>query len=345
MYTEIIELRELLAPFAVGSYVMPSPLRVVFMGTPQFSVPTLQTLLDDPAIEVVGVLTQPDKPVGRGQKLTPPPVKVVALEHNLPVHQPKRLRKDAEVLAWLEAQQADFFVTIAFGQILSQQVLDMPTFGTVNVHASLLPEGRGPNPIQQAILEGKAETGITTMLTDIGVDTGDMLLKETVPITEATTLTGLSEQMATLGAPLLVKTLKAYAAGELTPQPQDESLATHAPKLEKEDAILDLSSTARQLSLQVRAQQPWPGAVVAFEGQRLQWHDVALPSADEMADIQQGEPGRILKVSKDGVLVQTGEGVLKVTLLQPPGKKPMAASDWARNAVGKRQDARFTRWG
>lgn len=315
-----------------------SPLRVVFMGTPAFSVPTLNALLADSAFEVVGVLTQPDKPAGRGQQLTPSAVKVRALEVGLPVHQPKRLRKDEDVLAWLKAHNADYFVTVAFGQILSQDVLDMPKYGTVNVHASLLPAFRGPNPIQQAVLQGLSETGITTMLTDIGVDTGDMLLVEKVAIGENETMGELAIRMAATGGPLLTRTLKEHAAGTLKPTPQPHDEATHAPKCEKADAAIDWSLTAQEIHNRIRGFNPAPGAYAEFAGQRVKLLQSTLLKSEE--NLKTGAPGEIVSIMKDRIIVNTGPGStswLSITEVQPAGKKPMNAADWARNLKGTLQ--------
>lgn len=329
------------------------PLRVVFMGTPAFSVPTLEALLADPAFEVLGVLTQPDKPAGRGQQLTPPAVKVRALAAGLPVLQPKRLRTDEETLTWLKTQQAqaadakggiDYFVTVAFGQILSQEVLDIPQFGTVNVHASLLPAFRGPNPIQQAILQGLSETGITTMLTDIGVDTGDMLLVEKLSIGENETTGELAIRMAQAGGPLLTRTLKEHAAGSLTPTPQPHEKASHAPKCEKHQAAIDWTLSAQEIHNCIRAFNPAPGAYAEFQGQgsaqRVKFLGSALESAPSNSEelLKSAIPGEILTIIKDRILIKTGENkalnqssILSILEVQPAGKKPMNAADWARN--------------
>lgn len=324
-----------------------SPLRLVFMGTPEFSVPCLEHLLQAKGeVELLGVLTQPDKPAGRGKKLTPPPVKVLAEQHGLPVFQPLRLRKDAALLDWLAQIKADYFVTIAFGQILSQPVLDAPRLGTVNVHASLLPALRGPNPIQQAILLGHEETGLTTMLTELGVDTGPMLKVAKTPILAEDTLSTLSERLSAMAGPLLLETLLQHAQGQLSPHPQDETLATHAPKLEKEAASLRMDQPALTLWRQVRAQNPWPGATVMFEGQPMKLHQVRPATAEDMARFPDGraaEPGTIVGQLRQGLLIATGDGLLLVEQLQPAGKKVMPAADWARNALPK-GTGRFEPW-
>jgi methionyl-tRNA formyltransferase len=323
-----------------------SPIKLVFMGTPAFSVPCLQSLLDSPdAFQVVGVLTQPDKPAERGQQLTPPPIKLLAQSHGIPVHQPKSLRKSPELIQWLRDQNVDFFVTIAFGQILSQEVLDIPQFGTVNVHASLLPAYRGANPIQQAMLEGAQETGLTTMLTDIGVDTGKMLKKHTVPIAETLTCGSLTEALSLAAGPLLKQTLLEYKAGTLVPTPQEDALATHAPKVEKTAAFVSLETlSAEPLRRCIQAQNPWPGVTVQWQGQALKLHQARqaneLPQPLEsisglkvLVSSEAPQPaGTILALSAEGILLQCHDAPLWITELQPAGKKRMNAADWARNA-------------
>lgn len=321
------------------------PIRVIFLGTPQFAVPTLEALLADGRFEVLGVLTQPDRPAGRGQKLTPPPVKIRAGQAGLPVFQPKSLRKDAELIQWLRDQQPDFLVTVAFGQILSQEVLDIPKSGTVNVHASLLPFLRGPNPIQQTVLQGHHQTGITTMLTDIGVDTGAMLERRVTPILPDETAGDLAERLSMLGAELLVNTLPAFQQGALQPTPQDHDLATHAPKCDKGLALLSWEESAETLHNKIRAFNPAPGAVAFFRGERvkiLRSRRTPTPLNSEIL-LKTGEPGTILAIIEDGMTLQTGDGLLDVLQVQPAGKKPMSARDWANGLFGKNlpKDARF----
>lgn len=308
-------------------------LRIIFCGTPQFAVPSLQAMLDDPDIEVLGVLTQPDRPAGRGQKLTPPPVKVLALQHQLPVYQPTRLRKEPEIIDWLRAQAPDYLVTAAFGQILSQEVLDIPRLGTVNVHASLLPEYRGPNPIQWAILNGDAVAGVTTMFTELSVDTGPMLLKAQTPIQPNEDAAHLLERLAQLGAEILPQSLHQYAQGTLQAQPQDHDAATHAPKLTREDAWIDWSWSAQKIHNKVRGQQPWPGAVTRLGDVELKIIETcspeALPPSVQNPPTPSGNPGHLFAIMSEGVWVQTGSGPLLIQKVQPPGKPKMNAKDWA----------------
>ncbi|MEB3206475.1 MAG: methionyl-tRNA formyltransferase [Vampirovibrionales bacterium] len=313
------------------SHIHPT-MRVVFFGTPQFAVPTLEALAGDPHIEIVGIVTQPDRPSGRGQKLTPPPVKHIAeVLHLGPIFQPLKVRTDEAFLNQLDALKADFFVTIAFGQILPQRLLDMPRLGTVNVHASLLPKLRGANPIQWAILNGLSETGLTTMLTDAGVDTGAMLLKTTVSIDPSENAQMLAERLATLGGPLLLQTLSGLENGSLKPLPQEDTLASHAPKLSKQEAWLDWSQPAEVLLRKIRGQQPWPGTQSLFDNQPLKIFEAHLLPSDQPYEAAMA--GELLEASKFGVMIAcgaTGKERLMLTTVQPAGKKPMPASDWLR---------------
>lgn len=308
-----------------------SPIRIYFFGTPDFSIPALESLIQHPDIEILGVVTQPDKPAGRGNKLTPPPVKILAEKHQLPVYQPKSIKKDSELQETLAAEKPDYFVTIAFGQILSQAVLDIPQYGTVNVHASLLPELRGANPIQQAILEGKTETGLTTMLTDIGVDTGDILLKKSTPIDPDETAGELFERLSQLGGELLIETLKQHKAGLLTPTPQDHNASTHAPKCAKESGFIAVNQDSQTLHNLIRGLNPWPSATVQLEGDRIKLLKSRLIPDTLPADSLPA--GSIISTQKDAITIKTKNGGLDILILQPPGKKPMNAADWARGAL------------
>ncbi len=312
---------------------MSQPLRVVFLGTPQFAVPTLEALQQAPEIELLGALTQPDRPAGRGQKLAPPPIKTVAESYGVPVFQPKSLKKDPAVLGWLRQQQPDFLVTAAFGQILSQEVLDIPKIGTVNVHASLLPEYRGPNPVQRAILDGKTTTGITTMLTDVGVDTGDILLKAETPIGPNETTGQLTERLAHVGASLLIETLLGMRQGTVQPQPQAHEQATHAGKCHKEDAQINWLEPAERIHNKIRAFHPWPGAYTFLGDERIKLLESRLPNSEEMLKTQQ--TGAIFDMIKDGIRVQTGQGILEILRVHPPGKREMNARDWWNGVRGK----------
>ena len=292
-------------------------MRVVFMGTPEFAVPSLKALLDAD-YGVVGVFTQPDRPVGRGHKLAACPVKKLAVERGVPVYQFERLRNE-EGLACLRALAPDIVVTAAFGQILSQALLDVPKMGTVNVHASLLPAYRGAAPINWCILNGETRTGVTTMLTDAGVDTGAMLLRRETDIGETETAAELSVRLSQLGAELLIETLKGYIAGEIAPTPQDERLASRQPMLKKEMGLIDWTRSAKEIACQARGLDPWPSAYTDYAGGTLKIYR-ARPAVGE------GEPGTVLRSSaKEGLFVACGEGALEVLEMQAPGGKRMSA--------------------
>ena len=292
-------------------------MRVVFMGTPEFAVPSLKALLDA-GYGVVGVFTQPDRPVGRGHKLAACPVKKLAVERGVPVYQFERLRNE-EGLACLRALAPDIVVTAAFGQILSQALLDVPKMGTVNVHASLLPAYRGAAPINWCILNGETRTGVTTMLTDAGVDTGAMLLRRETDIGEVETAAELSVRLSQLGAELLIETLKGYIAGEIAPTPQDERLASRQPMLKKEMGLIDWTRSAKEIACQARGLDPWPSAYTDYLGGTLKIYR-ARPAMGE------GEPGTVLRSSaKEGLFVACGEGALEVLEMQAPGGKRMSA--------------------
>jgi methionyl-tRNA formyltransferase len=306
---------------------MTEKIRIVFLGTPAFSLPALQTLADDDRFEVAAVVTQPDRPAGRGQKLTPPPVKTLGEKLGIPTFQTPSIKKDEVLKAHLKSLAPDFLVTVAFGQILTQEVLDIPKLGTVNAHASLLPEFRGANPIQQAILQGKTETGITTMLTELGVDTGPMLLKHTVRIGENETLGELTQRLSEAAGPLLVDTLAGMKAGNVKPEAQPHEQATHAPKCAKEDAILNWHEPAEVLHRKIRGFNPAPGAATFLAGERIKI--LRSTRTNSKNSIKTGVPGQILAIIEVGIQVQTGEGVLEITSLQPAGKREMSARDWA----------------
>ncbi|GAB4578326.1 MAG: methionyl-tRNA formyltransferase [Anaerolineales bacterium] len=298
--------------------------KIVFMGSPEFALPTLHALAEH--YPVVGVITQPDQPAGRGRTLTPPPIKTLAQQLGLPLIQPRRLR-DPEPMAQLHAWHPDLIVVAAFGQILRPAVLDLPEFGCINVHASLLPRGRGAAPIQAAILNGEQETGVTIMKMDAGIDTGPMLSRRALAIDPNETAGTLSPKLAQLGAELLLETLPPYLRGELAPQPQDDSLATYAPMLKKEDGALDLAQPAETLARKVRAYNPWPGAYLEWTGGGLKIHRAHA----EQGTVPIGHLTRAGKLPAVG----TASGLLVLDEVQPPGKKPMAgqvflngARDW-----------------
>ena len=310
-----------------------SPLRIIFAGTPDFSVPSLEALLAA-GQEVVAVYTQPDRPAGRGRKLTPSPVKAAALAQGLPVFQPPTLRNEGAV-ADLRALAADLMVVVAYGLLLPQAVLDAPRLGCVNVHASLLPRWRGAAPIQRALLAGDGESGVTIRRMAAGLDTGPMYLLRPLAIAPRETGGGLSDKLATLGAQALVEALPGIADGSLIPVPQDDDLANYAHKLSKAEAEVDWSRPAVEIDRLIRAFDPWPVAQTSLEGVSLRlW-------GSELTDLippPTALPGQVLAAGKGGIEVATGAGVLRLTRLQPPGKRPMSAAEFlnARHLDGAR---------
>jgi len=299
--------------------------RVVFMGTPDFAVASLNALVDA-GHEVAAVITQPDRPKGRGNKLAFPEVKERALELGLPVHQPDSV-KDEAFLELLKEYQPEVIVVVAFGRILPQTVLDLPKYGCVNVHGSLLPQYRGAAPIQRAVLDGLKETGVTTMRMDIGMDTGDMLLQAALPITEEDTTGTMFDKLAELGGRLLIDTLEGLEAGTIVPQKQDDSKATHAARILKEDEVIHWDDSAEKIFCQIRGLSPAPGAYTLWEGQRLKLWKSRINSRETGK-----QPGSVVEIGKDYLLVQTGKGCLEILELQPAGKKAMPAKAFANGA-------------
>ncbi|WP_337056086.1 methionyl-tRNA formyltransferase [Pseudomonas sp. USHLN015] len=297
---------------------MTQALRLVFAGTPEFAAEHLKALLDTPH-SIVAVYTQPDRPAGRGQKLMPSPVKQLALQHGIPVLQPPTLR-DADAQAELKALGADLMVVVAYGLILPQVVLDTPRLGCINSHASLLPRWRGAAPIQRAVEAGDAESGVTVMQMEAGLDTGPMLLKVATPISAEDTGGTLHDRLASLGPQAVVQAIAQLAAGTLVGDVQDDALATYAHKLNKDEARLDWSRPADELERLVRAFNPWPICHSTLGGEPLK------VLAAQLAD-GSGQPGQILAASKDGLTVACGSGALRLTRLQLPGGKPLNFAD------------------
>lgn len=292
---------------------------IVFMGTPDFAVPALQRLIA--AHTVIGVVTQPDRPAGRGQKVVMSPIKQTAIDAGIPVFQPEKLRRP-DAIDTLRAWPCDLFIVAAFGQILPQVVLDMPRFGSINIHASLLPRWRGAAPIQAAILAGDPDTGITIMRMDAGLDTGPMLSKRTIPIAPDDTGQTLHDKLSPLGGDLLIDTLPGYLDGSIAPQVQDDALMTFAPRIDKDAGRIDWSQPAAPIERAIRAYTPWPGAYTTWEGKRLK-----LLSA--RTDAGTGEPGRV--VQHDGAIaVGTGAGLLLPVRVQLEGKSLATLSDFVR---------------
>ncbi len=296
-------------------------MRIVFAGTPDFSVPVLQALLDSDH-RVVAVYTQPDRPSGRGRKLKPGPVKQLALAHGVPVYQPASL-KSAEQQAVLRDLRPDLMVVVAYGLLLPQAVLDIPAKGCVNLHASLLPRWRGAAPIQRAILAGDRETGVCLMQMEAGLDTGPVLARVTCPITDEDSGGSLHDRLSALSAQLLADNLDALDKGTLNPEPQDDSQATYARKLDKREALLDWREPAEALARKVRAFNPWPVAQTAFEGDVLRvWRAQPLACGTGAA------PGTVVAAGKQGIDVACGQGCLRLLEVQMPGKKRLAAADF-----------------
>lgn len=300
--------------------------RIVFMGTPEFAVPALLALTVHH--QVVGVVTRPDRPAGRGQKLLPSPVKKAALARGLPLFQPETLRP-AEAVAHLAEWQPEVIVVAAFGQILRPEVLELPPHGCLNIHASLLPRWRGAAPIPAAILAGDATTGVTLMLMDEGLDTGPILAQTECPIAPDDTTATLTARLAEMGARLLIETLPAWLAGEIQPQPQDHSLATYCRPLGKENSLLDWSRPAADLDRQVRACNPWPGAYTTWQGQQLK----VLRAHPHPTWLGTEPPGMVVALP-DGIGVATGQGLLELLEVQLAGKKPLAVGPFARGQRG-----------
>ena len=289
-------------------------MKIVFMGTPDFAVPCLEALIRD-GNELLAVFTQPDKPKGRGYTLTPPPVKVCALNHHIPVFQPNTL-KDGEALRLLQELDPEMIVVVAYGKILPKEILELPKFGCVNVHASLLPQYRGAAPIQWAVLDGCKKTGVTTMYMDVGLDTGDMLMKSELDIGENETADELHDRLSQLGAELIVRTVHAAAEGTLVREKQDDSQSCYASMLTKEMSAVDFTKPAQQVHDLVRGLNSWPSAVAVLNGKRLKLHRTLVTKGS-------GKPGQVLSLKP--LVVACGEGAVELLEVQPEGKKKMTA--------------------
>ena len=297
-------------------------MKIIFAGTPHFAAAALKTLLAQ-QFDVVAVLTQPDRPAGRGMQLAPSPVKQLALQHGLPVLQPRSL-KDADIQIELDTYAADVMVVAAYGLILPQTVLQLPRHGCLNIHASLLPRWRGAAPIQRAILAGDTETGITVMQMDVGLDTGDMLLKKLCPITASDNAQTLHDKLAALGAEAIVEALCLLEQGTLTRTPQDNALATYAAKLSKAEAQIDWSNDAAHIANAVRAYNSFPVATSTINA-----IPIKIWQASVRADLS-GSPGTVLAVGKDGIVVACGQGALCLEVLQRPNAKALPAAQFVQ---------------
>ena len=306
-----------------------SKLKTIFMGTPDFAVPCLEVL--QAKTEVLAVITQPDRPKGRGHNLQASPIKQKALEYNLPVLQPEKIKTE-EFTAELEKLQPDLIVVVAFGQILSQRILDIPPLGCVNVHASLLPRYRGAAPIHWSIINGEKETGVTTMLMDAGLDTGDMLLKDKVTITEEMTTEELHDQLMAMGGKLLAETIDGLANGTITPEKQDDSISNYAGMLNKETGHVDWSKSAVEIHNLIRGLNSWPVAWSMKDGKNYKFWRTKVENRNS-----DKAPGTVVELRKNSFCLATGEGLLEVLEIQPPSKKRMSAGDLLRGhgvAVG-----------
>jgi methionyl-tRNA formyltransferase len=295
-------------------------MRIVFMGTPEFAVPSLEALVK--VEQVVGIVTQPDRPKGRGQVLTPSPVKLIAQSERIPILQPTKM-KDPDFLAALAAWKPELIAVAAFGRILPPVILSLPPKGCINVHSSLLPKYRGAGPIQWALINGEMETGITTMVMDEGMDTGAMLLQERISIAPDDTAGSLSPRLAEVGGRLLVETITKLKAGTLVPRSQDHGQATMAPLLKKEDGAIDWTLPARAIVNRIRGLTPWPGAYTFLRGDR--W---VICRAVAMDDTPSLAPGLVEAVTKDAIHVATGQGILAIKELQPANSRRMPAAQF-----------------
>ena len=300
---------------------MKSPWKIVFFGTPPFALPTLKILIEGPD-PVAAVVTQPDRRKGRGQKVTPTPVKELALRHGLTVLQPEEVKEET-FLRHIATLAPDLFVVVAYGEILPKALLAIPKYGSVNVHASLLPKYRGAAPMPWAILKGEEVTGVTTMMMDEGMDTGDILLQTKVSIAQRETGASLYERLSLLGAPLLKETLEGMKAGTIRPTPQDPTLASYAPSIKKEDGWIDWTNEAQEIDRQVRALYPWPGAFTRWEGRFLK-----IYKGEVREETPKGKVGAVSWVGSDFIGVETGKHSFLIQEVQLEGGKRMGARDF-----------------
>lgn len=303
-------------------------MKIVFMGTPDFASATLRAILEA-GFEVTAVVTQPDKPKGRGKELQMPPVKECALEYGIPVFQPVKIKRP-DAIEELKKYEADIYVVAAFGQILSQEILDLPRYGCICVHASLLPKYRGAAPIQWSIMGGEKETGVTIMQMDAGIDTGDILTQVVVPITAQETGDSLFEKLSAAGSGLLLDTLPKIERGEITPVKQQEELSNYAKMLNKKMGLVDWSRSAVEIERWIRGLNSWPGAYTFYHGKQLKLWEAAVQvkSTEQWGPAADSRPGMICGVTKDELEVCTGEGVLILKSIQLEGKKRMNVHDF-----------------
>lgn len=296
-------------------------MKIVFMGTPEFAAGALEALIEA-GHEITAVVTQPDKAKGRSKELQFPPVKETALAHNIPVLQPIRIKRPEEIEE-LKKYEADIYVVAAFGQILSQEILDMPKYGCLNIHASLLPKYRGASPIQSVILDGEEETGITIMQMDAGIDTGDMLLKKSIGIDAEDTYESLHDKLKVLGGEAIVEALELLETGALVPEKQDHDKSSHVKMITKEMGNIDFAKSAKEIDCLVRGLNPWPSAFTFYKGKQMKIWKV---SVEETAVSE--APGTVMQVTKNEIKVACGTGAIAITELQLEGKKRMTAHDF-----------------
>ncbi|MDJ0625383.1 MAG: methionyl-tRNA formyltransferase [Candidatus Caenarcaniphilales bacterium] len=305
-------------------------IKVIFLGTPNFAIPTLNKLINS-GFSIPLVISQPDRPVGRGHKLTETPVKTVAKENNLNVYQPNRISKDIELINTLKELEPDLMVTAAFGQILSQEIIDIPKWGIWNVHASLLPRWRGAAPINWAILEGDKETGVTIMKTEKGLDTGPMLHKRSVPIDATDNAVILAEKLSELGAEALEEAINLKLQGELVEEKQDDSKTTYASKLTKEMSLIDWNTmSAFEVDRKVKGLNPWPGTVFQFEDKQIKLIEANIFDENSLNSFEVGNIriGEVFKINKKQVLVRCKEGFIELVTVQPPNKNKIKGFEW-----------------
>jgi methionyl-tRNA formyltransferase len=306
-------------------------MNIVFMGTPDFAVPSLRMLVEN-GYHVLAVVTQPDRPKGRKRELTPPPVKIEAIKHGIPVLQPERLRR-SDTIDELKRLQPDLIVTAAYGQILPKSVLDIPRLGCINVHASLLPRYRGGAPIHYAVMNGDPVTGVTIMYMAEGLDTGDMISRIEVPITEEDTTGSMFVKLSVSGAELLKETLPKLARGEAQREPQREELASYAPNIQRENERIAWERTSLELFNHIRGLNPFPGAFTTWNGEVFKVWASRLKNGERSATGNRAAPGTVLQVSSDGVEIATGDGSLYLTEIQPAGKKAMSVEQFVRGST------------
>ena len=304
----------------------PSKPKIIFMGTPEFAVPTLSALIHEKC-EILSVVTQPDRPKGRGQKLTPSPIKLCAEENNLSILQPQRL--DDNFLHLLGSLKPDLLIVVAFGQIIPGKVLSSAIWGGINIHASLLPQYRGSAPIQWAVINNEKKTGLTTMIMDEGLDTGPILMQQEVDIIDGETAGMLHDRLSSLAPALLMKTLDGLANGSVTGRKQDNSLATFAPKLKKEQGLINWSWPAERLYGLIRGLDPWPGAFTFHNEKMLKLYDCSLAHKGKIFSA----PGKIRGLTERGLEIETGKGSIIVNEIQAPGKKRMPVKEFQRGST------------